>query len=223
VVCLRGRDSCTWPCWSFSAWPSSKDPPCDQTPPWLVCRCLLIATQWGKRLVHGADLAAAGRAGVRGAILCLVTAAARHRHHRRICASIFGLFYLGFLPSHWLRLRDLKRRLCWPADWADAAGRPARHWHSPAGLPAGGSPLTSLLCDWPPFSAASPLADFARGRRLRAPSGLAWSVLVGGSVRAAWAGPGAGRIGGTARRSGPSVFALWVIMTESMIEAECQG
>ena len=39
-----------------------------------------------------------------------------------IAASIFGLFYLGFLPSHWVRLRDLSDPLLAP------------HWPGHGGL-----------------------------------------------------------------------------------------
>ncbi len=73
----------------------------------VACQLLLISTQWG--VVGGlpSDLAAAVLP-LSGAAICgwlllqPITGSIAD-----IAASIFGLFYLGFLPSHWLRLRNL--------------------------------------------------------------------------------------------------------------------
>ena len=69
----------------------------------VACQLLLIITQ----LAPGSPWAAAVLP-VAGSVICgwlllqPVTGTIAD-----IAASIFGLFYLGFLPSHWVRLRDL--------------------------------------------------------------------------------------------------------------------
>ncbi len=73
----------------------------------VACQLLLIFTQWG--VVGGlpADLSSAILP-ISGAAICgwlllqPVTGSIAD-----IAASIFGLFYLGFLPSHWIKLRNL--------------------------------------------------------------------------------------------------------------------
>jgi len=74
----------------------------------VLCQVLLIATQaasGGGAMAN--DLAAAvlpmSGAAISGWLL-LKPVSGRITD---IAASIFGLFYLGFLPSHWLKLRDL--------------------------------------------------------------------------------------------------------------------
>ncbi len=73
----------------------------------VACQLLLITTQWGVEGGFPAELSAAvlplsGAAICGWLILQPVTGSIAD-----IAASIFGLFYLGFLPSHWLRLRNL--------------------------------------------------------------------------------------------------------------------
>jgi len=73
----------------------------------VACQLLLISTQWGVAGGLPSHLAAAVLP-LSGAAICgwlllqPVTGSIAD-----IAASIFGLFYLGFLPSHWLRLRNL--------------------------------------------------------------------------------------------------------------------
>lgn len=73
----------------------------------VVCQLLLLTTQWGSGGGLAGDLASAV-VPLSGAVICgwlllqPVTGSIAD-----IAASIFGLFYLGFLPSHWLRLRNL--------------------------------------------------------------------------------------------------------------------
>jgi phosphatidate cytidylyltransferase len=84
----------------------------------VVCQLLLIITQ----LAPGSALAAAVLP-LAGTVICgwlllqPVTGTIAD-----IAASIFGLFYLGFLPSHWVRLRDL----------ADPSVAP--HWPGHSGI-----------------------------------------------------------------------------------------
>ncbi len=84
----------------------------------VACQLLLIITQ----LAPGSPWAAAVLP-VAGSVICgwlllqPVTGTIAD-----IAASIFGLFYLGFLPSHWVRLRDLSDA------WA------APHWPLHPGL-----------------------------------------------------------------------------------------
>ena len=73
----------------------------------VACQLMLISTQWGVEGGLPSHLAAAVLP-LSGAAICgwlllqPVTGSIAD-----IAASIFGLFYLGFLPSHWIRLRNL--------------------------------------------------------------------------------------------------------------------
>jgi len=101
---------------------------------------LLIATQWWQRGWHGADLAACGRAGVRGGNFCAwLLAASRHRQPiADNCRLIFRLFYLGFLPSQLVCGCVTSATLLAPDCAGVAAGQLQAGTH-PGGLPAGGS------------------------------------------------------------------------------------
>ena len=73
----------------------------------VACQLLLITTQWGGDGLLPSELTSAVLP-LSGAAICgwlllqPITGSIAD-----IAASIFGLFYLGFLPSHWLRLRNL--------------------------------------------------------------------------------------------------------------------
>jgi len=85
----------------------------------VLVQLLLITTQWA----HGGDVAGVGFASelsaavlpVAGAVICgwlllqPVTGTIAD-----IASSIFALFYLGYLPSYWIRLRDLTDPLLAP-------------------------------------------------------------------------------------------------------------
>ncbi|MEB3246535.1 MAG: phosphatidate cytidylyltransferase [Synechococcus sp.] len=74
----------------------------------VACQLLLITTQWAAVQGGLPEALAAAVLPVSGAAICAwlllqpVTGSIAD-----IAASIFGLFYLGFLPSHWLALRNL--------------------------------------------------------------------------------------------------------------------
>ena len=73
----------------------------------VACQLLLFSTQWANSgglpaLLPHAVLPLSGAAICGWLLLQPVTGSIAD-----IAASIFGLFYLGFLPSHWLRLRNL--------------------------------------------------------------------------------------------------------------------
>ena len=73
----------------------------------VACQLLLISTQCGVEGRVSAELTAAvlplSGAAISGWLLLQpITGSIAD-----IAASIFGLFYLGFLPSHWIRLRSL--------------------------------------------------------------------------------------------------------------------
>nr|YP_002049414.1 Phosphatidate cytidylyltransferase:Putative integral membrane protein [Paulinella chromatophora]ACB43204.1 Phosphatidate cytidylyltransferase:Putative integral membrane protein [Paulinella chromatophora] len=73
----------------------------------VVCHLLLIVTMWGSGGGLPANLAAA-IVPVSSAIICgWLLMQPVNSTIADIAASIFGLFYLGFLPSHWLLLREL--------------------------------------------------------------------------------------------------------------------
>lgn len=73
----------------------------------VACQLLLICTQWADSggLPHALADAVLP---VAGAVICgWLMLQPRTGTIADIAASIFGLFYLGFLPSFWIRLRDL--------------------------------------------------------------------------------------------------------------------
>lgn len=189
----------------------------------VVCQLLLITTQWAHGEASGvgfsSDLAAAV-VPVSGAVLCgwlllqPVTGTIAD-----IAASIFGLFYLGFLPSHWIRLRDLTD--------PQLAPRLAEHW--PA-IPSGMA-LTLIGCL---LVVATDIGAYVIGRRLgRHPlspispgktvegalGGVACAVLVGGLGGVALGWPWGRALGGVLGGM-VAVFALVGDLTESMMKRD---
>ena len=135
-----------------------------------------------------------------------------------IAASIFGLFYLGFLPSHWIKLRDL----------TDVALAPHL-----AGVPwlSSGNALTLLACF---LVVATDIGSYVIGRRLgRHPlspispgktvegalGGVACACVVGGfgGVLLGWRW---GWLVGAVLGAVVALFALVGDLTESMMKRD---
>ena len=189
----------------------------------VVCQLLLITTQWAHGDASGVGLSsdlAAAVVPVSGAVLCgwlllqPVTGTIAD-----IAASIFGLFYLGFLPSHWIRLRDLTD--------PQLAPRLAEHW--PA-IPSGMA-LTLIGCR---LVVATDIGAYVIGRRLGRPplspispgktvegalGGVACAVLVGGLGGEALGWPWGWALGGVLGGM-VAVFALVGDLTESMMKRD---
>ena len=189
----------------------------------VVCQLLLITTQWAHGEASGVGFSsdlAASVVPVSGAVLCgwlllqPVTGTIAD-----IAASIFGLFYLGFLPSHWIRLRDLTD--------PQLAPRLAEHW--PA-IPSGMA-LTLIGCL---LVVATDIGAYVIGRRLgRHPlspispgktvegalGGVACAVLVGGLGGVALGWPWGWALGGVLGGM-VAVFALVGDLTESMMKRD---
>ena len=72
----------------------------------LACQMLLLTTQLSIDNVISSDLNAAVLPLSGAAICCWLLLQPITGSIADIAASIFGLFYLGFLPSHWLKLRN---------------------------------------------------------------------------------------------------------------------
>jgi phosphatidate cytidylyltransferase len=186
----------------------------------VACQVLLIATQWASGGGGMATDLAAAVLPVSGAALCgwlllqPVTGTIAD-----IAASIFGLFYLGFLPSHWLRLRDL-------ADAALAPRLAEAPWPFSPGMA-----LTLLACL---LVVATDIGSYVIGRRFGsrplspispgktvegALGGVGCAVLVGalGGVLLGWRwGWWLGAVLGGA----VAVFALVGDLTESMMKRD---
>ncbi len=185
----------------------------------VACQLLLIATQWASGGGMAVDLAAAVLP-LSGAVICgwlllqPVTGTIAD-----IAASIFGLFYLGFLPSHWLRLRDLGDGLLAPR-----LGDPG--WPISSGMA-----LTLLACL---LVVATDIGSYVIGRRLgRHPlspispgktvegalGGVGCAVLVGavGGVLLGWPW---GWLVGALLGGMVAVFALVGDLTESMMKRD---
>ncbi|WP_413440514.1 phosphatidate cytidylyltransferase [Synechococcus sp. MIT S1220] len=81
----------------------------------VACQVLLLSTQWAvqgglPQVLADAVLPLSGAAICAWLLLQPITGSIAD-----IAASIFGLFYLGFLPSHWVQLRNLSDPLLTPA------------------------------------------------------------------------------------------------------------
>ena len=98
----------------------------------VLVQLLLITTQWA----HGGDAVGVGFAAdlaeavlpISGALICgWLLLQPLTGSIADIAASIFALFYLGFLPSYWIRLRDLTdpalapRLAGWLGHWPGAS------------------------------------------------------------------------------------------------------
>jgi phosphatidate cytidylyltransferase len=121
-----------------------------------------------------------------------------------IAASVFGLFYLGFLPSHWIKLRA---------------------------LPDGGLALTLLACF---LIVATDIGSYMIGRRLgRRPlspispgktvegalGGVACAMAVG-AIGGSWIGWPWGWLVGALLGAVVALFALVGDLTESMMKRD---
>ncbi|CAK6690743.1 phosphatidate cytidylyltransferase [Synechococcus sp. CBW1107] len=185
----------------------------------VACQLLLFATQWASGGGMAVDLAASV-VPVSGAVICgwlllqPVTGTIAD-----IAASIFGLFYLGFLPSHWLRLRDL-------VDPALAPQLQGASWPFTPGMA-----LTLMACL---MVVATDIGSYVIGRRFGlhplspispgktvegAFGGVACAVLVGvvGGLLLGWRWGWVvgGLLGGVV-----SLFALVGDLTESMMKRD---
>ena len=100
-----------------------------------------------------------------------------------IAASIFGLFYLGFLPSHWIKLRDLSAAALAPN--LAALGIPV----------SSGNALTLLACF---LVVATDIGSYVIGRRLgRHPlSPISPGKTVEGALGGVGCACGVGALGG---------------------------
>ena len=72
----------------------------------VTCQILLVMTQLALNGIISFDLSYAIMPLSGIAICCWLILQPKTGSISDIAASIFGLFYLGFLPSHWLRLRN---------------------------------------------------------------------------------------------------------------------
>ena len=141
-----------------------------------------------------------------------------------IAASIFGLFYLGFLPSHWLKLRDLVDPAIAPS--LAGANLPGTSWPWNSGLA-----LTLLACF---LIVATDIGSYAIGRRWgRHPlspispgktvegalGGIGCAVLVG-ALGGVWLGWPWGALVGGLLGGVVAVFALVGDLTESMMKRD---
>ena len=140
-----------------------------------------------------------------------------------VAASIFGLFYLGFLPSHWIKLRDLSDPQLAPS----LQGKlPFLGWPWSAGLA-----LTLLACF---LIVATDIGSYVIGRRLgRHPlspispgktmegalGGILCSLLVGagGGMVLGWPW---GWLSGGLLGAVVALFAVVGDLTESMLKRD---
>ena len=189
----------------------------------VACQLLLVCTQWsvnGGLASHLADavLPLSGAAICGWLLLQPITGSIAD-----IAASIFGLFYLGFLPSHWLKLRnltdvDLAPTLAQLPGWSG-------DWITP------GLAITLMACL---MVVATDIGSFMIGRRFGrhqlspvspaktmegAYGGLASSVLLGVVAGASLGWP-YGALSGGCLGALVALFALVGDLTESMMKRD---
>lgn len=167
----------------------------------------------------GADVAAAVLP-ASGAVICgWLLLQPRTGTIADVAASVFGLFYLGFLPSHWIKLRDL----------SDPALVPNLTDHGSAA--SAGLALTLLACF---LIVATDIGSYVIGRRLGrhplspispgktvegAVGGILCALLVGalGGLLLGWR---MGWLFGGLLGAVVAVFALVGDLTESMMKRD---
>ncbi|MEY3462319.1 MAG: Phosphatidate cytidylyltransferase [Cyanobacteriota bacterium] len=121
-----------------------------------------------------------------------------------IAASVFGLFYLGFLPSHWIKLRE---------------------------LPEAGLALTLLACflivatDIGSYMIGrrlgrTPLSPISPGKTVEGALGGVVSAMVVGALGGSWIGWRWGWLIGALLGAVVAVFALVGDLTESMMKRD---
>ena len=140
-----------------------------------------------------------------------------------VAASIFGLFYLGFLPSHWIKLRDLSDPRFAPSLQGSL---PLLGWPWSSGLA-----LTLLACF---LIVATDIGSYVIGRRLgRHPlspispgktmegalGGMFCSLLVGATGGMALGWP-MGWLSGGVLGAVVALFAMVGDLTESMLKRD---
>ena len=185
----------------------------------VACQLLLICTQWSN--AGGLpDALVDAVLPVAGAVICgWLLLQPRTGTIADIAASIFGLFYLGFLPSFWIRLRDLTATNLAP----HLAGQP---WPLTSGMA-----LTLMACL---MIVATDIGSYVIGRRFgRHPlspispgktvegafGGLAWSMAVGllGGTLLGWPW---GWLLGALLGALVALFSLVGDLTESMMKRD---
>jgi len=141
-----------------------------------------------------------------------------------IAASVFGLFYLGYLPSHWIKLRDLH----------DAALAPALAGTTLPGTPwlwSSGLALTLLACflivatdigsyvigrRW----GRHPLSPISPGKTVEGALGGVGCAMAVGALGGIWLGWRWGPLVGGVLGGVVAVFALVGDLTESMMKRD---
>jgi phosphatidate cytidylyltransferase len=194
----------------------------------VAVQLLLLSTQaagggWLGGAVLGGDVAAAVLP-ASGAVICgWLLLQPRSGTIADVAASIFGLFYLGFLPSHWIKLRDLSDPLLAP----NLQGQlPGLGWPWSSGLA-----LTLLACF---LIVATDIGAYVIGRRIgRHPlspispgktmegalGGILCSLIVGavGGVVLGWPW---GWLSGGVLGAVVALFAVVGDLTESMLKRD---
>ena len=121
-----------------------------------------------------------------------------------VAASVFGLFYLGFLPSHWIKLRE---------------------------LPADGRALTLLACflivatDIGSYMVGrrlgrTPLSPISPGKTVEGALGGVVCAMVVGAIGGSWIGWCWGWLVGALLGAVVALFALVGDLTESMMKRD---
>ncbi len=165
----------------------------------VAVQLLLVSTMAARGDVAAALLPAAGAVICGWLLLQPVTGTIAD-----IAASVFGLFYLGFLPSHWIKLRE---------------------------LPADGLALTLLACflivatDIGAYMIGrrfgrTPLSPISPGKTVEGALGGVAAAMVVGAIGGHWIGWIWGWLIGAVLGAVVALFALVGDLTESMMKRD---
>ena len=188
----------------------------------VACQLLLLSTQWA---VHGGLPAVLSAAvlPLAGASICgWLLLQPLTGSIADIAASIFGLFYLGFLPSHWLQLRNLDAPALAPSL---SALSPEWSWVTSGLAITLSGCLMIVASDIGSWAVGRqfgrrPLSPISPGKTLEgALGGLLASMLVGGLSALLLGWPGWG-IPGLLLGALVALIALVGDLTESMMKRD---
>ena len=140
-----------------------------------------------------------------------------------IAASIFGLFYLGFLPSHWLQLRQLQRPELAPAlaslpDWCSS-------WITPGMVITLSACLMIVASDIGSYAfgcsfGRHPLSSISPGKTIEGTLGGFVCAIIVGSFSGNILGWPGGFLLGFLLGTLVALFALVGDLTESMMKRD---
>jgi len=186
----------------------------------VACQLLLFSTQWADAGGLPALLPAAVLP-LSGAAICgWLLLQPKTGSIADIAASIFGLFYLGFLPSHWLRLRNLTN-----VDITPILHNVQQNWLTSGFLITLAACLMVVASDIGSYLIGRkfgrhPLSPISPSKTIEGAVGGALCSVILGSSMASFMGWSLGWLSGGLLGGLVALFALVGDLTESMMKRD---